>query len=102
MIDKTGIIDAVNERLKKLPVGHYIDLRTYKRNRSVIIVKMSEDDLLVMEDGFFKERFHINHEKLKKLLATLLRKEFPRSHKIRLYVMGKFTEEAENTRRKIL
>jgi hypothetical protein len=31
-----------------------------------------------------------------------LRKEFPRSHKIRVYVMGKFTEEAKNTRRKIL
>jgi len=103
MIDKTEIIDAVNERLKKLPVGHYLDLRTYKRNRSVIIVKIGEDDLLIIEDGFFKERFHISSDKVKKLLTTLLRKEFPRSHKIRLYTMGRFTEEeTKNTTRKIL
>jgi len=103
MIDKEKILDTVTERLKNLPIGHYLDLRTYKRNRSVIIVRQSENNLLVIEDGFFREKFHINSEKLKKLLTTLLRKEFPRSHKIRLYVMEKFIEEeARNTTRKIL
>lgn len=103
MIDKTQIIDTVTERLKKLPIGHYLDMRTYKRNRSVIIVKMGEDDLLIIEDGFFKERFRINSDKLRKLLAALLRKEFPRSHKIRLYVMGRFVEsEMQNIKRKFL
>ncbi len=103
MIDKGQVIEAVTERLQKLPVGHYIDLRTYKRNRSVIIIKMDMDDLLVIEDGHAKEQYHIKLEKLKKLLMTLLRKEFPKSHKIRLYVMGKFVEgEAQNIKRKIL
>jgi hypothetical protein len=103
MIDKEKIPDTVAERLKKLPVGHYLDLRTYKRNRSVIIVKQSENNLLIIEDGFSKEKFSITSEKLKKLLPTLLRKEFPRSHKIRLYIMGMFIEEeARNTTRKIL
>lgn len=103
MIDKEKILDTVTERLKNLPVGHYLNLRTYKRNRSVIIVKQSENNLLIIEDGFSKEKFRINSEKLKKLLTTLLRKEFPRSHKIRLYVMGTFIEEeARNTTRKIL
>ena len=99
MIDKTQIIEAVTKSLKKLPIGHYLDLRTYKRNRSVIIVKMTDDDLLVIEDGFFKENFSINFDKLKKLLTTLLKKEFPRSHIIRLYIMGKFTEEEAPTRK---
>ena len=102
MIDKTRIIDSVLEKLKKLPVSHYMDLRTYKRNRSLIIAKMSEGDLLVIENGYFKERFRIKPEKLKRLLSTLVKREFPRSHKIRLYVMGRFTEEAGNTKRKIL
>jgi hypothetical protein len=103
MIDKTKIIDAVTERLKNLPTGHYLDLRTYKRNRSILIVKMDEDDLLIIEDGFFKERFRINSDKLKKLLSALLRKEFPRSHKIRLYPMGRFMEkEMQNIKRKVL
>ncbi len=103
MIDKTRIIDSVLKKLKKLPVSHYMDLRTYKRNRSLIIAKMSEGDLLVIENGYFKERFRLKPEKLKRLLSTLVKREFPRSHKIRLYVMGRFTEEeAGNTKRKIL
>ncbi len=103
MIDKTKIIDTVCERLKKLPLGHYIDLKTYKRNRTVIIVKVDEKKLLVIEDGYFKDRFLIKSDRLKKLLKILLKKEFPRSKKIRLYVMGKFVdEEALNTIRKII
>lgn len=102
MVDKTRIIETIIERLKKLPIGN-LDLRTYKRNRSIIIVKKSEDDLLIIEDGYCKERFHIKSDKLKKLLTALLRKEFPRSHKIRLYSMGRFIgEEAEKIKRKIL
>jgi hypothetical protein len=103
MVDKTKIIKTVIERLEKLTAGNYLDLRTYKRNRSVIIVKKSEDDLLVIENGYFKERFQIKSDKLKKLLAVLLKKEFPRSHEIRLYSMGRFVEkEVRNIQRKIL
>jgi len=93
MIDKTRIVDTVCERLKKLPVSHCLDLRTYKRNRSVMIAKVAEDDLLVIEDGYFKERFRVKPEKLKKLLKTLMKKEFPRSRKIRLYVLDNFVED---------
>jgi len=103
MIDKTKIIDTVWERLEKLPIGHYLDLKTYKRNRTVILVKIDETKLLVIEDGYFKNRFLITPDKLKKLLKTLLKREFPRSKKIRLYVMGEFVDEdALNTKRKIL
>lgn len=103
MIDKTKIIDTVIERLKKLPNGHYIDIRTYKRNRSVVIVKKNTKELFVIENGFSKERFNIKAEKLKKLLKTLLKKEFPRSHKVRLYVMGKYSEaEVLETKRKTI
>jgi len=103
MIDKTRIVDTVCERLKTLPVSHCLDLRTYKRNRSVMIAKLAEDDLLVVENGYFKERFQVKPEKLRKLLKTLMKKEFPRSRKIRLYVLDKFSEdEALHTKRKIL
>lgn len=103
MIDKTKIIETVCEKLEKLPAGHYLDLQTYKRNRSVVIVKTTDEDLLVIENGYFKDRFRRKPEKLKKLLKTLLKKEFLRSRKIRLYVMGKFAEEeALNIKRKVL
>jgi len=102
MIDKTQIVDSVCERLKTLPICHCLDLRTYKRNRSVMIVKLAEDDLLVVEKGFFKEQFRVEPKKLRKVLKTLLKKEFPRSRKIRLYVLDKFEEGDALNKRKIL
>jgi hypothetical protein len=91
------------ERLKKLPEGHCLDLRTYKRNRSVIIVKNTADEFTVIEDGFSQEKYQIKNDKIRKLLTALLKKEFPRSHKIRLYTIGPFNEnDAGKTRRKIL
>ena len=101
MIDKTAVIRTVLERLNKLPVGHYLDLRTYKRDRSVIIVKLEDDNFLVVENGFYQERFEVGSRSLKGLLRTLLKKEFPRSNKVRLYSMGEYDrEEVALTQRK--
>lgn len=103
MIDKTKIIDAVIARLKALPVDHYLDIRTYKRNRSVIIVKRDEEQLHVVQHGYGQQTYDISRDKLKKLLKTLLKKEFPRSNKVRLYTMGKYCQqEAAATGRKII
>lgn len=102
MIDKTNITAAVLARMDKLPVGHALDLRTYKRNRSVIIHKASETALNVIEDGFGQETFQITPDKLPKLLKTLLRREFPRSTKIRLYDLGPYAPgQASPARKKI-
>lgn len=104
MIDKTNVIAAVLERLEKLPLGHYLDMRTYKRNRKIFFVRQAEDSFLVLQDGFEQARFEdVSLGKMKKLLQTLLKKEFPRSAKVRLYVMGEFDpDESPNIRRKEL
>jgi hypothetical protein len=103
MIDKDKIIETVIAKLKKLPLDHYLDLSTYKRNKSIAVIKKSEEDFLIIEDGYCRERFHLKPDKLKKTLKILLKKELPRSYKIRLYLMGQFSEEeAQNTSRKIL
>ncbi|RQD65399.1 MAG: hypothetical protein D5R98_03580 [Desulfonatronovibrio sp. MSAO_Bac4] len=104
MIAKSNIIPAVLERLQSLPVGHYLDVRTYKRNRYVFFVKKNEDSFLIIENGFFQDRFEdVPFKKIKKLFKTLLKKEFPRSTKIRVYNMGEFDEQtADNVERKIL
>ncbi|MCG8336720.1 MAG: hypothetical protein MJE63_19610 [Proteobacteria bacterium] len=103
MIDKDKIIETVLERLKKLPVGHYLDVRTYKRNRYVMIVRQDQENLLVIQNGYESNRFQIKNKELKKLMKTLLKKEFPRSNKVRLYTMGNFVEaEAIGTKRKVL
>ena len=91
MIRKENIIDVIFKKLTTLPDGHYIDLRTYKRNRSVIIVKRTSAHVDVIESGFFNETFHhVQTNHLKKLLKNIIRREFPRSHTIRLYTMDHY------------
>lgn len=103
MIDKTKIIDTVIKRLKNLPINNYLDIRTYKRNRSVIIVKKKDDELLLIQNGYDRQTYSIKSSQLKKLLKTLLKKEFPRSNKVRLYTMGEYNEQdATEIRRKII
>jgi sarcosine oxidase gamma subunit len=94
MIDKVTAMETVMRRLEKLPVGHALDLRTYKRNRSVVIARTGEDAFDVVENGFARERFQASAGTMKKLLRTLLKREFPRSAKIRLYDLGPMQADA--------
>jgi len=85
MIDIASAIPTILTKTKKLPVGQGLDLRTYKRDRSVAIKKIEADTFEIQENGFEKNRFESDHKGLKKLLKTLLKREFPRSNKIRVY-----------------
>ena len=101
MIDKATALQTVLRKLKKLPLGHTIDLRTYKRNRSVVIKRIGDDEFDVVEKGFFEDRFRVPLGKMKKLLKALLKKEFPRSTKIRLYDLGPVEADINIIRKKI-
>jgi hypothetical protein len=92
MLDKSTAIPTIIEQLHKLPPGHAIDLRTFKRNRSVLIVKAGAGRYAFQEDGFLQETFEVPEDKLKKTLKTLFKKEFPRSNKIRLYKLGDYSQ----------
>lgn len=103
MIDKTKIIPTVITKVTQLPLNHYIDLRTYKRNRSVIIIKKEEDLFHIIENGYNQEEMEVNLDKLPKTLKGLLKKEFPRSNKVRVYNMGEYDPTAtEQINRKII
>lgn len=97
MIDKTQTPNIVAKRVDRLPLGHYLELRTYKRNRGIVIVKRGEDDLLVLEKGYEENRFEVSRSRLRKLLGVLLRREFPRSTKVRLYEPGAWDGEGALT-----
>lgn len=88
MIDKAGAIPTILTKLKKLPVGNGLDLRTFKRDRSVVIMKVDADKYEIEENGFEIYRFETDQKGLKKLLKTLLKREFPRSNRIRVYELA--------------
>jgi hypothetical protein len=103
MIDKTRLITTVLESAAHLSKGHYLDIRSYKRNRYVLIVKNAEEEFTILVDGYCKERIRIAPGKLEKTLSRIFRREFPRSNKIRLYRMGEFDEDTCKTlKRKVI
>lgn len=98
MNDKTTIIPTVLERLRALKKGQCLDMRTFKRDRSVVIMCAGDDSFTVIERGFYEESWEgLSAEKIKRLMKTLLKREFPRSNKIRLYTLDSL-EDADATR----
>jgi hypothetical protein len=89
VIDKTNIVETVERRLDSMDLGESLEIRTYKRNRAVLFTKLSGDRLRVVQDGFEQRTFDIPASRLRKAMKTLLKKEFPRSRKVRLYELGR-------------
>ena len=84
MIDRANAVADVRARLRKLAPGRGIVLLTYKRDRSLTIVRLDRDGYEIREDGFEKRTHRTDGDGLKRLLKTLLKREFPRSNKIRV------------------
>lgn len=103
MIDKAVILDALMHRLRNLHMGFTLDVISYKRNRSLRIVKNGPDDFFIIEDGFEKNTFHVSGEELRGLLKKLIKREFPRSRKIPVYTEENLTGQgASPARRKTI
>ena len=88
VIDKTNILAVVEERLARLAPGHGLEIRTYKRNRRVLLVPLADGTVRVVEDGYAQSDATIPAARLRKILKTLVKREFPRSTKLRLYTLG--------------
>ncbi len=73
------------QMLKKQPVGAGLELLTYKRNRGVTIIKEDHELYWVRERGYLEDEWTVTESELPKLLKGILRRECPRSRKVRLY-----------------
>lgn len=95
MIDKRNLRKVLLERLAGLPEGHAVDIRTYKRNRSVVFVRLAEERFRVVVKGFEDEDFIVPEGRLPRTIRKLLSREFPRSNKVRLYMLGEHDPDAD-------
>jgi len=100
LIDRNTIIPSLLQRAAKLAIGDHLEARSYKRDRGFLIVREGEDRYRVIEDGFEQSDQRMLQGALRKHLKTLVKREFPRSHKIRVYDLGPFDELARWPQRK--
>ncbi len=85
MIPIDNFISDAIKKLKKMEDGNCLDIRTYKRDRSILIEKIG-NKYNIYENGFEKQVFKsVEEVELKKILKIIQRKEFPRSSMVRFY-----------------
>lgn len=95
----TALRDAIR-LIQKSPVNGGVEILSYKRNRTVALLRLDEETILVRERGYLDEERTIAISTLGKTLKPILKREFPRSRKVRFF---KFTsaEELDRIRQKI-
>ncbi|SDN61983.1 hypothetical protein [Desulfonauticus submarinus] len=84
MLDKENILTKIIPKLKKLYPNEGIILATYKRNRTLTII-FKEESYLFIQKGYENKSYFVKPSQLKKQLKKVLKTEFPRSRKIRVY-----------------
>lgn len=86
LLDINRVIPTVLQKLKQADVGNVIEVKTYKRDRGFSIEKQDADLVLIREFGYKNQELTIPVTKLKKVLKTIVKTEFPRSNKAWLKV----------------
>ena len=86
-------IDTVYHEIKRILLHcdekGGVEILSYKRNRTVAIIKESGGRVTVREKGYQENEWLFSEEELPKKLKSIFKKEFPRSRKLRLF---KFTD----------
>jgi hypothetical protein len=80
-VDNGRVLQETLARLSRLGEGEGLLLQPYKKDRSVYVIRR-KDMYQVLERGFAQKEFAVATGKIKKILKTLCKKEFPRSNKV--------------------
>ncbi len=86
VLDIGRVIPTVLQKLKQLQPGEIIAVRTYKRDRGFSVALRANNQVLVREFGFNEQELTVPVTKLKKILKTIVKTEFPHSNKAWLKV----------------
>lgn len=95
MIDAASLQKTLPARLRALPEGHALDVRTYKRDRGAVFVRTGPDAWRVLEHGYRTRDAVVAGAELARTVKDLVRNEFPRSNKIRVYALGPFDPDGD-------
>ncbi len=88
---ETALKDAIRY-IGKAPVDGGIEIMSYKRNRTVALIRLSGHRVLLREQGYVNDDTEVDLDVLSKKLKPAIKREFPRSRKVRFF---KFATVAE-------
>lgn len=74
--------------LTKLTPPQGLEILSYKRNRGITILRLDDQTFLVRERGYGEFEYRVSAADLPKLLKSMMKREFPRSRKVRIYQLS--------------
>ena len=84
LVNIDSVLRSLLQKLEKLNPPQGIELLSYKRNRSIAVLLLDDDKILVRERGYRESEQHVEKDLLSKHLKALIKYEFPRSRKVRM------------------
>ncbi|MEN8232036.1 MAG: hypothetical protein ABFR35_05075 [Thermodesulfobacteriota bacterium] len=100
LVNIDSVLRNLLQKLEKLHPPQGIELLSYKRNRSIAVLLLDDEKILVRERGYRDAEQLIEKALLSKHLKTLIKYEFPRSRKVRMYQLDG-PLELEKARKKL-
>jgi hypothetical protein len=85
LVNIDSVLRNLLQKLKKLHPPQPIELLSYKRNRSIAILLLDDGKILVRECGYRDAEQVVEKSLLPRHLKLLIKYEFPRSRKVRIY-----------------
>ena len=85
LVNIDSVIRTLLQKLHKLNPPQGIELLSYKRNRSIAVLRREDNTYQVRERGYREEDRVIGRTELQKHLKSVIKYEFPRSRKVRMY-----------------
>ena len=84
LVNIDTVLRTLLQRLDKLSPPQGIELLSYKRNRSIGVLLLGNNKVLVRERGYRSSEQVLGRDSLLKHLKSLIKYEFPRSRKLRV------------------
>ena len=85
LVNIDSVLRNLLHKLEKLDPPQGIELLSYKRNRSIAVLLLDDKKILVRERGYRDAEQVVEKYLLHKHLKSLIKYEFPRSRKVRMY-----------------
>ena len=100
LVNIEQIVKKALQSLSKLEPPQGVELLSYKRNRGVFLLLEPNHTVVVRERGYLEEESAVPLAELEKLLKTIVKREFPRSRKVRMYQLAG-PEDLDQERKKL-
>ena len=85
LVNIDSVLRNLLQKLDKLNPHQGIELLSYKRNRSIAVLLLDDEKILVRERGYRDAEQVVEKSLLPRHLKLLIKYEFPRSRKVRIY-----------------